>query len=83
MTSIALSELTGKPSGRVTSGIREPRLTPGPAKDTHSYRKHQMSSTGGRARGEKKGRGLHGVAVPGAAAALKEGTSLPSGELIG
>lgn len=79
LTNTALSELTDKPCGRVTSGIQEPQLTPGLQKDT------QLQKTSNVKYGrtcEAKGCGLHGITIPGAAVALK-GTSLPSGKLIG
>lgn len=79
LTNIALSELTGKPSGRVTSGIQEPQLTSLLQKDTQ-LQKTSNVKYGGHAR--EKGCGLRGITIPGAAAALK-GTSLPSGKLIG
>ncbi|XP_077481024.1 uncharacterized protein LOC144092114 [Stigmatopora argus] len=44
LTNIALSEPTAKPSGRMTSGIREPQLTPGLGEGHITMGKHQMSN---------------------------------------
>lgn len=79
LTNMALSELTDKPCGRVTSGIQEPQLTPGLQKDTQ-LQKTSNVKYGGTCK--EKGCGLHGITIPGAAAAPK-GTSLPLGKQIG
>lgn len=79
LTNLALSDLTDKPCGRVTSGIREPQLTSGLRKDTQPQKpsnvKHVETCRGGRC-------GLHGITIPVSAIALK-GVFLPSGGLIG
>lgn len=79
LTNLAPSDLTDKPCGRVTSGIREPQLTSGLWKDTQPQKssnvKH-VGTCGGRRCG------LHDINIPVSAIALK-GLSLLSGGLIG
>lgn len=79
MSSVALSELTGKPCRRVTSGIQEPQLSPGLPKDRQLQKTSNVKYRG---TCSEKRCGLLNVTIPGAAVALK-GTSLLSGKLIG
>lgn len=79
LTNLALSDLTDKPCGRVTSGIREPRLTSGLWKDTRPRKSSNVKHVG--TCGGKRC-GLHGITIPASAIALK-GLSLLSGGLIG
>lgn len=59
----ALSELTDKPCGRVTSGIREPQLTSGLQKDTEQRKTSNVKYVG---TCKGKGCGLHGITIPAA-----------------
>lgn len=79
LTNLALSDLTDKPCGRVTSGIQEPQLTSGLWKDTRPQKSSNVKHVG--TCGGKRC-GLHGTTIPVSAIAPR-GLSLLSGGLIG
>lgn len=61
LTNLALSHLTDKPCGRVTSGIREPQLTSGLQRDMQPQKSSNVKHVG---TCRERRYGLHGITIP-------------------